>query len=187
MLMSDLAMTVAGVPPAERCRAQQSFSQQPGQGAFIQPIARLLRPRCDGKAAWTGQHVGALLSAMSDRQWPQSRHYRVGHDVAGPNCLLCVHAGRCTHDSRDPRFLGSLTHRLFVCPSLQPLRDELMPRWLRDVVQTHLRPDCTLPPELVPLLTRCLVGHPSTWLPRPTEEATFHWHVSPGVCGRLPA
>ena len=138
--------------------------------------------------AWSGQHVSALLSAVAGRQWPQATHYKVGHDVAGPNCLLCVHAGRCTHDSREPQFLGTLTHRLFVCPSLQPLHDLHMPVWLMAVVQMYLRPDYTLPSELVLFLTRGLVGHPSAWLSQPAEEATFHWDVRPVdslVAGKL--
>ena len=88
-LMSDLALTAAGVPPAERSEAQRKFIQQPGQGAFVQSIVKLLRPRSDLTAEWIGQHVGALLSAMSDQKWPQARHYKGSHEVSGPNCLLC--------------------------------------------------------------------------------------------------
>ena len=46
-------------------------------------------------------------------------------------------------------------------------------------VWTHLRPDFTLPPELLPFLIRGLVAHPKTWLPEPSKEATFHWQVRP--------
>ena len=55
-------------------------------------------------------------------------------------------------------------------------------------MQTHLQPDNTLPPELVMFLTTGMVGHPSAWLPEPSEQATFHWDVRPPdgfVTGKL--
>ena len=187
-IVSDLALKVAGVPPEQRQEARRRCELQPGCGAFVQPIAKLLRSGTGTGTNWTPQHSGALLSAMTDRQWPQARHYKVGHDVEGPNCLLCVHAGRCTQETRDPRFVGTLTHRLYCCPSLQPLRDKHMPVWLRRVVHSHLRSDQSLPSELIPFLTRGLVCHPSAWLPQPAEMDSFHWQVQPAdgfVAGKV--
>ena len=187
-MLSGLALMVAGVPEEQRKIAEQAYERGPGCGAFMQPIMQLLKPQAQRSAAWTGQHASALLSAIADRQWTQARHYRAGHCVEGPNCLLCVRAGRCTQESRDPRFTGTLTHRLFVCPSLEPEREKHMPAWLRDIVRTHMRPDYTLPSELVVFLTRGLVGHPRAWLPRPAEAGTFHWQVQPAdgyVTGKL--
>ena len=63
-----------------------------------------------------------------------------------------------------------------------------MPSWLKGLVQEHLRPDSTLPTELVPFLTRGLIGHPSAWLPQARAEATFQWAVEPAdgyVTGKL--
>ena len=174
-LAHDLALEAAGVPAAQRTQVQQQ--RAPGGGAFTQPLNRLLRQGAKAPRDWTRQHADALKSAMADRQWTQARHYKVGHDVEGPNCLLCVAAGRCTQDSRDSRYAGTAVHRVYTCPSLEPLCNKYMPQWLRDLVRTHLREDHTLPPELVLFLTRALVCHPKAWLPQPTSTgkvATDH-------------
>ena len=187
-MTSDLALMVSGVPEEQRQAARHTSERQQGCGAFIQPIVQLLHPQAQRDPSWTGQHAGALLSAITNRQWSQAKHFKVGQGVDGPNCLLCVHSGRCTHETRDPAFTGTLTHRLFLCPSLESVRDKHMPTWLRTVVRTHLRTDQTLPPELLLFLTRALVGHPCTWLPRPAEEGTFNWHVQPAdgyITGKL--
>ena len=157
-LADDLALEAAAVPALQRSQAQHQRVH--GMGAFVQPLACLFRPSRKAPRDWTRQHAGALRSAMADRQWTQVRHHKVGHDVEGPNWLLCVNAGRCTQSSRDPRFLGTLVHRIFTCPSLEPLRNKHMPEWLRQLVHSHLRDDYTLPPELVLFLTRALVSHP---------------------------
>eukprot|EP00969_Alexandrium_andersonii_P265263 11722652-Alexandrium_andersonii.AAC.1 len=81
-MASGLAMAAAGVPAPQRRVAQLAHERVQGLGAFVQPLAKLLRPGIERNPAWTAEHAGALKSAMSGRQWPQARRYRVGHDVA---------------------------------------------------------------------------------------------------------
>ena len=43
-MASDLAMAVAGVPAPQRQAAQRAHEREQGLGAFVQPLAKLLRP-----------------------------------------------------------------------------------------------------------------------------------------------
>ena len=86
-------------------------------------------------------------------------------------------------ESSDPKFLGTLTHRLWTCPVLQPFREANCPKWLRDLVASDLNGDYTLPPDKVLLYTRALLKSVEPRLARKPANSTFNWIVRPDKDG----
>ena len=158
---------------------------QGGYGVHMHPLIRLCYS-CKGlTAAWGFQQAGALRSAMASRQWPQVRLYKAGY-VKSPCCMLCVNAGLVSPESEDPKYLGSLTHRLWTCPVLHPFRILTCPKWLLDKVLALLRDDYTLPPEHVVLYTRALHKSVEPLVAVKPRHSTFNWRVRPPA-GGIPA
>ena len=91
--------------------------------------------------------------------------------VASRNCQLCVRFGLCEPDSVDRRYAGTLLHRLWTCPVLEPKRRQCVPAWLYAEVQRAIRPDGTMAPADLLLYTRALAPAPEAALqPAPADE-----------------
>ena len=138
--------------------------------------------------AWNHKHIGSLSSAVCNRQWPQARLDTAGMapQRGAKACRLCVAHNLCEWDSQDSKFLGTLTHRLWTCPVLEPKRRECVPGYLLRKVSRLLRPDDTLPPSEVLLYTRALHRSIEPLIRKAPCEATFEWHVKPHASGVPP-
>jgi len=139
-----------------------------GYGVHFVPIYWLINMREAQSSTWNQQHVGALCSAVANRQWPQARLAEA--NLATPStsraCRLCVAHGLCDRDTSDRRFAGTLVHRLWTCQVIETQRQVLVPNYLRSIVLNLLRDDGTLPPSHVLLYTRALhVGLSNRRLP----------------------
>ncbi len=79
----------------------------------------------------------------------------------------------CTEDDPDPKWAGTLTHRIWTCAVLQEHRERLVPGWLLRSVTSKLRSGFS--PEELLLFTRALMKSPEPRLePCPADE-TFVW------------
>ena len=138
--------------------------------------------------SWNQQHIGALCSAVANRQWPQARlvDANLAPGTASRACRLCVEHGLCTRDSQDRRFHGTLVHRLWTCPVLEPYRREHVPMHLYNKVHSMLREDGTLPPDHLLLYTRALHKSIEPQITKPPSEESFTWHVPPPSDGIPP-
>ena len=154
-----------------------------GYGAHVLPLYKLVNFKRASSEDWNHEHVGALCSAICDRQWCQSRLVSAGLEAEANKghkaCRLCVAAGLCESDSIDPKFVGTLVHRYWVCPVLEPARCVRVPAYLRRKVNALLRRDSTLPPEQVLLYTRALHKSIEPSIAQPPREETFGWIVPP--------
>ena len=90
----------------------------------------------------------------------------------------------------DRRHAGTLFHRLWTCPVLEPERRKHVPGWLRAEVRQAIQPDGTMAAADLLLFTRALAPSLEAELdPEPTEES-FEWVVPPtdsdgGVIGKF--
>ena len=156
-----------------------------GHGAFVQPLFQLLKPK--DLEEWGPAQRGALRSAVTDRQWTQHRLWKCGK-VSSPNCRLCVLAGFVDDGADDPRFHGTILHRVLTCPVLAPYRDKWAPQWiLRVAARVAARPDVSLDPALFLLLTRGLMPTPAAVIQKQPPDSTFEWvkpppAMDPGPC-----
>jgi hypothetical protein len=148
-----------------------------GFGAHIVPSYRIINARKPPAPGWGHQQTGALCSAIMNRQWTQCRLVSAGL-ASGISCRLCVAAGYCTKDSIQPKFKGTLVHRLWTCPCTESMRVRLVPGWLLRKVRGLLQPDFSLPPHAMLLYTRAL--HPSLEprIAQPLDES-FEWDIPP--------
>ena len=146
-------------------------------GPCWRPLARLLDPsvRIPG---WTADLRGALRSAVTNRQWSQSRKHSAGL-VAEPYCCLCSR-GTAASDysaggtsSRAPA-VGSLIHRSVQCPCHQILRQTSAPREVSDCSA-----DLSKVGDRWLWFTRALQPTRAYEVPAPSPEATFQWVVRP--------
>ena len=118
-----------------------------GFGVHMCPLYRLINSKKAPTEEWGHNHVGALCSAICNRQWTQSRLVRAGlAQYSTRACRLCVAKGLCTYDSQDPKFAGTLVHRLWTCPVIEPHRCSVVPSYLLRRVRAMIRSDFTLPP-----------------------------------------
>ena len=132
-------------------------------------------------SSWNQQHVGALCSAVANRQWAQARLAEA--NLATPStsraCRLCVAHGLCDRDTSDRRFAGTLVHRLWICQVTEPQRQKLVPAYLLTIVRNLLRDDGTLPPSHVLLYTRALHRSLEPQVAQPPDEGSFEWNIKP--------
>ena len=91
------------------------------------------------------------------------------------NCQLCCALGFCDESDTDPRFTGTLLHRIFTCPATKTFRDRFAPQWLIDECSRKLRPDGTLSPADLDLYTRAIMASPEPLVDPAPSEATFEW------------
>ena len=105
-------------------------------GPFMQPVHQLLKPR--DSIEWGPDQRGALRSAATGRQWSQHRLWKAGL-VDSPVCRLCIDAGFEDEHSDDPRFRGTLIHRILTCPALEEYRQAWAPRWILDMARQVMR------------------------------------------------
>ena len=100
-----------------------------GRGALLAPVQRLLRTSATTEQ-WTKEHQGALRSAVTGSQWPQTR-LCTAQLAPDPFCKICE-AAAITHSS-NPRALcaepprGTLPHRHFSCRPTRHAHDTLFP------------------------------------------------------------
>ena len=142
-------------------------------GAHLHPIMRLLA-KGTGEGDWTWEHRGALRSAVTGRQWTQSRLFRAGLADAQA-CQLCVATLRCEPCSSDPRFTGTLMHRHCTCPSREGFRDRHMPASVKESLRASLLEDGSVDPHKVTWFTRALRAEPFAAVPRRDGNETFEW------------
>lgn len=151
-----------------------------GFGVHMCPLYRLINSKKAPTEEWGHNHVGVLCSAICNRQWTQSRLVRAGlAQYSTRACRLCVANGLCTYDSQDPKFGGTLVHRLWTCPVIEPHRCSVVPSYLLRRVRAMIRSDFTFPPQHVLLFTRALHRSLEPSLTQPPREDTFNWHVPP--------
>ncbi len=155
-----------------------------GHGAFMQPLFQLLRPR--DSEEWGPMQRGALRSAVADRQWTQHKLWKCGR-ASSPVSRLCVMAGLVDEHSDDPKFQGTLMHRVLTCPVLEPYREQWAPQWIRQIAaQVAERPERSLEPKEFLLLTRGLMPTPAATIQQQPGESTFEWMKVPPVMGPGP-
>ena len=117
---------------------------------------------------------------MANRQWCQSRLARAGLvPVQAVACRLCVAHGLCDPESADPKFRGTLVHRIWTCPVTAPQRNESVPSKLLQKVTSMLRDDFTLPTGDVLFFTRALHRSLEPQLAQAPQCESFNWHVPP--------
>ncbi len=151
-----------------------------GYGAHTYPLFRLINSRKLTSCDWSHEHVGALCSAMANRQWTQCR--LAGAGFVPPHCKacrLCVAHGLCDSECTDPKFLGTLVHRIWTCPAAEPQRQKLVPSALLRRVASLIGHDYTLPPSEVLFYTRALHKSLEPSVSKPPEQEEFVWHVPP--------
>ena len=158
-------------------RVPSLSSARGGFGAFVHPVFKMLQAS-GTSPEWGPKQQGGLRSTLTNRQWPQSRLW-TAQMVATRNCKLCVAHGFCSVDEDDPRYAGTLTHRIWTCPVMQSERGRLVPKWLLREVQGKLRGGYVLPAEDIAFYTRGLLKSPASSLPAHDPEDTFVWHVEP--------
>ena len=141
-----------------------------GFGAYLQPIFRLLQAK--PSEHWGRREKGALRSALTNRQWTQCRLHSAGL-ARNKNCQLCVQLGYCAEDDADPKHRGTLLHRIWLCPAMEPFRQSLVPSWLRSQVRRALQSDGSMTPADLLMYTRALVSSPAASLKPPPPTETF--------------
>ena len=154
-----------------------------GHGPFIEPLFRLLQPK--DRSNWTAVHRGAFRSALLNRQWPQVRLFQAGK-AQSSTCQLCVAAGLCADGSRDPKYIGTLLHRILSCEVTADFRREHAPQWILDKAARYERLGYRLSQAEADLLTRGLVRHPGPCLTKAPQQETFQWIVPPPPQGLPP-
>ena len=144
----------------------------------MQPLYRLLNGR--DEPGWGPSQKGALRSAFTNRQWPQARLHQAGL-VTSPNCRLCVAAGLCDPLDPNPRFTGSLVHRILTCPATEKFRRENAPNWIWELGLrcTDSNGRVNLDVADRGLLTRAIMQSPAPAVDRPPAEASFEWVKRP--------
>lgn len=152
-----------------------------GLGAHMAPIFKVINCKRTSDN-WGCQEVGALRSAITGRQWPQSRLHRANL-VSSPVCRLCIAARLCDEHSTDPWFRGTLVHRLWTCKCLQPLRTKLVSKWLLKKVRSLIRADGTIDPGYFLLYTRALMPSLCSKITPKPENGTFNWVTPPPIGG----
>ena len=148
-----------------------------GYGAHFLPLAKLCYP-LKSTSEWSHEHAGALRSAVTNRQWTQIRICRASFSQ-DRCCQLCVAYGLVESGSNDPKFLGTLTHRLWTCPILQPFRDAKCPSRISSFVNAQLNGSYALPSDKLLLLTRALHKSVEPRVARRPLHGTFNWIVQP--------
>jgi len=81
--------------------------------------------------------------------------------------------------SNDPKFLGTLTHRLWTCPVLQTFREANCPGWILRLVNDDLSGSFCLPSDKILLYTRALHQSVEPRLVGKLTHNTFNWIVHP--------
>ena len=152
-----------------------------GYGAHFLPLATLCYP-LKSTEQWSYAHAGALRSAVTNRQWTQVRVCRAAFSK-DRCCQLCVAYGLVEAGSSDPKFLGTLTHRLWVCPVLQAFRDANCPGWILSLVNAELSSSFSLPTDKLLLFTRALHKSVEPRLASRPSQETFNWIVPPDTDG----
>ena len=142
---------------------------------FLEPIYRLLKPK--DFENWAARERGGLRSAVLDRQWTQQRLHAAGK-VKSMNCLLCVQSGRCDPLDPDPRFCGTLIHRVLTCPSTEDFRAKHAPPWIRSMSNRVKGNPSSITKAELALVTRALAPTPAVSQQDP--EASFEWIKDPG-------
>ena len=137
-------------------------------------------------ASWTHEHAGAFRSAVTNSHWTQIRLCRA--NLAQDRCCqLCVAYGLVESGSNDPKYLGTLMHRYWTCPVLQPFRELHCPGWLRAMVNAELNSGVALTSDRLLLYTRALHKSVEPSLAccaaSGATDGTFNWLVQPGVDG----
>ena len=121
--------------------------------------------------------AGALMSTLSNKQWPQQRLHKAGLSEFR-NCRLCVAFGHCDPADPDPKHSGTLLHRLWVCPVLEEARQKFVPRWLLSKVRAKLALGQLCPADLL-FYTRAVVPPPEAARRLQPKEETFVWDHRP--------
>ena len=168
----------------------------------MEPIWKLLRSTV-ATEIWNGDFRAALKSALCGRQWTQQRCWAAGWDMHHSKCLFCAHQclpvpplvpssvrgkeggalpaePQSTDVMTQPTAaqivtapLGTIRHRIYRCPHLEPLRAKLAPKEMVEKELTFPVADTDL------ALERALFPVPFDDIPKRASQASFHWVLRP--------
>jgi hypothetical protein len=127
---------------------------------------------------WGPKTRGALVAAVTNRQWPQAKLVQAML-VKSNNCRLRVAMGLCDPEDSDPKHKGTIVHRLWICPVLHSYRCKCVDAALIQEARSKIALDGSMAPVDFLLYTRALMPSLQPEIPQQSPFESFEWVVVP--------